>query len=237
MSVVGDVLTAVPGLSQAQIEGLERYCGLLLAENAAMNLTAVTDPGEVAVRHFLDSLCPPALALLPRGARLIDVGSGGGLPGIPLAIARPDLSVTLLEARRKKTDFLLRTAELLGLENVSVVWGRAEDTGRDPAHREQYDVATARAVAALPVLCELLLPFVAVGGMAFAWKGPAAREEMEAAGPALDCLGGAHPRLLPYAISHEFCHMHLFVCDKVRPTPPSYPRKAGKPAKFPLGRS
>lgn len=221
-------------LTGGQLDALNRYYEMLVQANTFMNLTAVTQPREAALRHFLDSLCPPALAVLPPGASVIDVGSGAGLPGLPLAIVRPDLTVTLAEARGKKADFIASVIDALGLPRAKAVWGRAEELGRDPAHRERYDAALARAVAPLPTLCEYLLPFVRVGGVMLAWKGAAAADEARAAEPAFRLLGGGSPSLFSYAISHEFCHLSLIVCDKSRHTPTQYPRQSGKPSKDPL---
>lgn len=222
-------------LTQDQLAAFEGYYHLLITANEHMNLTAITEPLEVAQRHFLDALCPPAMEALMSGASVIDVGSGAGLPGLPLAIARPDLTLTLADARKKRVDFMVSTAEALGLQNVSVVWGRAEELARDAAHRETYDAALARAVAPLPVLCEYLLPFVRVGGRMLAWKGAAAEDELEGAEQAVKTLGGGNSSLHPYAISHEFCSLTLFTCDKIRHTPSIYPRSPGKPAKNPIG--
>lgn len=222
-------------LTGEQMDALYRYYGLLARANARMNLTAVTDPESAARRHFLDALCPPALAAIPPGAAVVDVGSGAGIPGLPLAVARPDIRVTLTDARKKKTDFISAVIAALRLPNAAALWGRAEDMGRNAAHRERYDCALARGVAPLPVLCEYLLPFVRTGGRMLAWKGSAAGEELAAARPAIAALGGGESALRPYAISREFCSFSLIVCEKIRPTPPAYPRSSGKPAKYPLG--
>jgi 16S rRNA (guanine527-N7)-methyltransferase len=222
-------------LTGEQMDALDRYYRLLVEANARMNLTTVTDPAAAARRHFLDALCPPALAVLPPGAAAIDVGSGAGIPGLPLAIARPDIRVTLTDARRKKTDFMSAVISELRLPNAAALWGRAEDMGREAAHRERYDCAMARGVAQLPTLCEYLLPFARTGGRMLAWKGPDAWEELKASRPAIAALGGGNPELRPYAISREFCSFSLIVCEKIRPTPPAYPRPSGKPVKNPLG--
>lgn len=221
-------------LTGTQIDALVGYSALLLDANTRMNLTAVTEPADFARRHLLDSLCPPALRSIPEGASVIDVGTGAGLPGVPLAIARPDLRVTLVDARRKKAEFVEKAIAALRITNAAALWGRAEDLARDPRHREAYDVALARALAALPVLSEYLLPFVRTGGAMLAWKGAAAEEELDAARDAISALGGGSPAALPYAISDEFCRLRIIVIDKIRPSPPQYPRPAGKIAKKPL---
>jgi 16S rRNA (guanine527-N7)-methyltransferase len=233
---LSDVRTFGISLSGEQQTAFRRYCDFLLAENRRLNLTAITTPPEVYRKHFLDSLS--GLPALPAdsGIRLIDVGTGAGFPGLPLKIARPDLRATLLEATRKKAGFLRRLIRELALEDVIVVWGRAETVGRDPQHREQYDVAVARAVAPLPALVELLLPFCRVGGICLAWKGPHVVEERAAADAALKLLGGRLRAVeavrLPGDIPPE---RYLVVVDKVAPTPNRYPRRPGIPTKRPLG--
>lgn len=214
---------------------LEAYADRLLAANAVMNLTAITDPREVARRHLLDAIHPGALSRLPQGARVIDVGTGAGLPGLPLAIVRPDLRVTLSDSLGKRIRFLQETVEALGLSpRVETEWARAEDLGRRAGFREAYDVACARAVAALPVLCEYLLPLVRVGGAALCWKGASALEEAEAAAGALRRLGGGPAQVTPYALPGLEGHWHLVEMAKRAPTPKAYPRKAGTPSKQPL---
>ncbi|MDO4350492.1 MAG: 16S rRNA (guanine(527)-N(7))-methyltransferase RsmG [Eubacteriales bacterium] len=234
---------------QARIEGLgiccdgrtpgriARYHTLLCGWNARMNLTGDTDFAVAADRLYADSLAPLRLeGLFPQGASLIDVGSGAGFPGLPLAIARPDLQVTLLDALGKRVNFLAAVVEDLGLENVRLVHARAEDGGRDPAHRERYDVAVARAVAPLPVLCELLLPFVRVGGHMGCYKGPAAGAELEAGARAAKLLGGGAISALPVDIPSQPEWRHcVLLCQKEQKTVRQYPRKAGTPGREPLG--
>ena|SRR5207302_5400083 len=173
------------------------------------------------------------LDFLPPGPlRLIDVGSGGGLPGLPLKLARPELSLTLLEANRRKAAFLVQAAAKLGLPDVEVIGARAEDAGRDPRHREAYDVATARALASMPVLAELCLPFLRLGGRLFAMKA-GATEEALAAEPAITRLGG---RLLAVTAAASTARSlgQVVVVEKAAPTPPEYPRRAGVPGRRPL---
>jgi 16S rRNA (guanine527-N7)-methyltransferase len=173
------------------------------------------------------------LAFLPPGRlRVIDVGSGGGLPGLPLRLARPDLALTLLEANRRKAAFLVQASATLGLADVEVVARRAEEAGHDPRHRETYDFALARAVAAMPVLVELCLPFVAVGGRLLAMKTDASAEA-ESARAAIDRLGG---RLLEIGAAATSARSlgQVVVVEKVRPTPLEYPRRPGVPERRPL---
>jgi 16S rRNA (guanine527-N7)-methyltransferase len=170
--------------------------------------------------------------LPPRALRVIDVGSGGGLPGLPLRLARPDLALTLLEANQRKAAFLVQAAATLGLADVEVVARRAEDAGHDPRHREAYDFALARAVAALPVLVELCLPFVAVGGRLLAMKTDAAAE-VESAKAAITLLGGELVEI-GAAASAARSLGQVVVVGKVRPTPPRFPRRPGVPSRRPL---
>jgi len=206
----------------------QTYLEILLRENAKHNLTAITDPEEIRQKHFADSLAllDDAPCPVPQGASLLDVGSGGGFPGVPLKIARPDIKLTLLEATGKKADFLRMLTRELGIAAV-ILKARAEQAAHDPTYRERFDVVTARAVAALPLLCELCLPFVRVGGVFVAYKGPSekAHEELQAADNAIQLLGG------------EFEYMHSettiyggrsrIILRKISQTPTNYPRNHG----------
>lgn len=220
-------------------EKLEVYARLLVEWNEKMNLTAITQPEDIVLKHFADSLTP--LPLLPQGTgiSLIDVGTGAGFPGIPLAILRPDIKLTLLDSLNKRLVFLQEVCEKVGLSAVTV-HARAEEGGRRPLLREQFDVATARAVAALPVLTEYCLPFVKVGGRFIAMKGPESDQERESAKRAIGLLGGkppvTHSLLLPAYPKEgvEQLERRLYVVEKSRPTPPAYPRPSAKIAKAPL---
>ncbi|HSK69320.1 MAG TPA: 16S rRNA (guanine(527)-N(7))-methyltransferase RsmG [Candidatus Limnocylindria bacterium] len=212
-------------------ERLGAFHAFLLEENAKMDLTNVPEE-EMTLRHYADSLLPIRHGLVGGHMRFIDVGSGAGFPGLVLAIALPRAQAALLDARRKRCDFLSNAAERLGLENVRVLWGRAEDMARPP-HREAYDLALARAVAPLNVLCELLLPFVRVGGRALCWKGPALEAETRAGRKASQMLGGRLGKAVSLGIPER--EHYVQVVDKTAPTPDKYPRKAGLPEKAPLG--
>lgn len=216
------------------LDRLARYHALLTEWNARIDLTAVLDPEEMVDRHYLDSAAPLALGLIPQGARVIDVGTGAGLPGIPLCILRPDLRVTLLDAQRKRVTFLQAAIEALDLP-AQAVHMRAEDAARDEARREAYDVAVSRAVAATPTLLELTLPFVRVGGRAIAWKGPGLQAELEQARRAAHLLGGALEGVLDAPVPGRDWQHVLLVCAKRQKTARQYPRRAGLPGKNPLG--
>ncbi|HIQ72416.1 MAG TPA: 16S rRNA (guanine(527)-N(7))-methyltransferase RsmG [Candidatus Onthenecus intestinigallinarum] len=216
------------------LDRLARYHALLTEWNARIDLTAVLEPEEMVDRHYLDSAAPLALGLIPQGARVIDVGTGAGLPGIPLCILRPDLRVTLLDAQRKRVTFLQAAIEALDLP-AQAVHMRAEDAARDEARREAYDVAVSRAVAATPTLLELTLPFVRVGGRAIAWKGPGLQAELEQARRAAHLLGGALEGVLDAPVPGRDWQHVLLVCAKRQKTARQYPRRAGLPGKNPLG--
>jgi 16S rRNA (guanine527-N7)-methyltransferase len=205
--------------------------------NRHFNLTAITDWDGVLVRHFLDSLsCFKALPRkeLAGGARVVDVGAGAGFPGLALKIVCPGMRLTLLEATRKKVTFLEHMVRVLELEGVEVVHGRAEMLGRDPAHRERYDWALARAVAEMPTLAEYLLPLVRVGGAALAQKGEGAVAEVQGAEAAIVTLGGRMQRLVPVELRGLAETRYLVVVNKVAATPEKYPRRPGMPRKSPI---
>ncbi|MHB8619569.1 MAG: 16S rRNA (guanine(527)-N(7))-methyltransferase RsmG [Chloroflexota bacterium] len=215
-------------LTADQGDQFRRYSAELLAWNERINLTGITDPAEVDSRHFLDSLAC-LLAPFPHAARVLDVGSGAGLPGLPLKIARPDLRLTLLEATAKKARFVEHTVGMLGLADVEVLAERAETLGR----RERFDRVVARAVAALPALLELTLPFCALGGLVLAMKkGSRVPGEVTASTRALKLLGGEIEPPLAYRLGGE--ERQLLVIRKANATPAMYPRRPGQPAKHPL---
>ena len=221
------------GLSADQLDRFSRFADLLIEWNARFNLTSIVEPREIVIKHFLDSLS--VMKVLPASAkRVIDIGAGAGLPGFPIKIARPDLTVVLVEATRKKCDFMTAIIKELKLYNVFVVNARAEEVGRDPDHREYYDVAVARAVADLPVLVEYLLPLVKVGGKAIAQKSRNVAEEIERAESAILVLGGLDAEVKPITVPGLPDERNLIVIDKLAATPEEYPRRAGVPARTPI---
>jgi len=228
-------------LNDRQIAAFRLYYEELIRWNRRFNLTAITGYEQVQIRHFLDSLsCLLAeevrRTLSRPGARVIDVGSGAGFPGIPLKLACPAIRLTLLEATGKKITFLNHLIERLDLDQVEAVHARAEDLARDPAHREIYDLALARAVAALPVVAEYTLPFCRIGGWTVAQKGEAGAAEAWAAEKAISLLGGDLRRVVPVELPGLPEDRSLVLLEKVGPTPDKYPRRAGMPSKRPLGR-
>ncbi len=225
-------------LSDAQIDQLSRYLDLLLEANERVNLTAVRDRETAWHRLILDSLTlVPGLSDLPAGGTVIDVGTGGGLPGIPLAIARPDLKFTLLDATGKKVKLVQGFVESLGLPNVVAIQQRAETLGHDKAHRQRYGCAVSRAVGSVSEVLEYLLPLVSVGGRAMIIKGRKAEQETAAAGDALQTLGAGDVALIEgYPPDLEGVESELVIVSvmKDHPTPRMYPRPVGAPRSMPL---
>lgn len=217
-------------LDAAQLRAFERYAALLREWNARVNLTAITEPGEIATKHFLDSLTAIAARRWQAGERTVDVGSGAGFPGVPLAIALPRLLVTLVESVAKKVRFLETLIAELGLANVHVVNARAEELARDPAHRERHDVAVLRALPDLAANLELLLPFLRPGGDAIVFKGRV-DDELDRARRAADALGGEIGEIVGTAslgLGATLPGRWLVVVRKVRSTPARFPRRTAE---------
>lgn len=215
--------------SPEQVTRLARFLDLLLDANQRFNLTAIRDLDEAWTRHIFDSLTllPVVGGMMPEA--IIDVGSGGGLPGLPLAIMLPDSQVTLLEATGKKTKFLQEVVDDLGLANVQVVQERAEEFAKHKAAgRDAFDVAIARAVGPMRVLLELIIPMIHVGGIALAIKGARADEELDAAAHALSVLRTSHLDTI------ETPTGRIVILEKTGPTPREYPRRSGEPKHNPL---
>ena len=201
------------------------YLQELLEWNKKFNLTAITDPEEVRRKHFEDSLTLLQTIQLTDQS-LIDIGAGAGFPGIPLKIACPEIKLTLLEATRKKADFLKHIVSVLNLNNTEVIWGRAEEIAKEK--RESFDIAVSRAVAKLNTLCEYCLPFIKVGGIFIAYKEENVEEEVEDAKVAISTLGGSVREI------KKLPQRSLVIIDKVKPTPPQFPRRPGMAKKRPL---
>ena len=219
---------------EAVIGQFQTYYELLISYNKQVNLTAITAPEEVAVKHFLDSVALLGLYDLPRGARVVDVGTGAGFPGLPLKLVRPDIDLTLVDALGKRVTFLRMCADTLGLTQVSCLHARAEELGKKEEHREQYDVAVSRAVANLATLSEYCLPLVRLGGTFAALKGPAAAQELSGAKNAIDVLGGGNACIKLADIADAELKHAVVLVDKIGHTPPKYPRSGNKAAQKPL---
>lgn len=223
-------------LSSRQLEQFVIFYQELVEWNQRINLTAITDYDEVQVKHFLDSLTV-FLARQERfgsGRRLIDVGAGAGLPGVPLKIVFPEIKLVLLDATAKKTDFLRHLVGELRLDDVDIIAGRAEEVARLTSYREQFDLVLSRAVAPLPTLVELTLPFCVVGGSFIAQKKGDIRAEVDMAAGAINLLGGKLREITSVELEELADDRWLIVIDKISTTPARYPRRTGVPSKRPL---
>lgn len=220
-------------VSEKANSNLEEYARMMLYYNEFMNLTAITEPDEIREKHFLDSITLLLSGKISQNCTLIDIGAGAGFPSIPVKIVREDINLTMLDSLNKRINFLNDVITRIGITNARAIHSRAEDAGKNMELREQFDVATARAVADLAVLAEYALPFVKVGGYFVAMKGTAPETEINNAKKAIREMGGEIEELkevtLPSGIEHS-----LVIIRKVVPTPSKYPRKAGKPSKEPI---
>ena len=231
-SLIAQGLTEL-GLDAGRAPLLARYGQMLIEKNQVMNLTAITEPDQVARLHMLDCAAVLGCADL-KGATLIDVGTGAGFPGMVLKIMEPTLELTLLDSLEKRLNWLQEVCAELGLEGVRFVHARAEEAGHDPAFREQFDFATARAVASMNTLSEICLPYVKEGGRFLAMKSVESGEEVEAAGSAVSKLGGRLEKRFDYVIpGTDVCHRVVPV-SKISATPDKYPRRWAKIQKNPL---
>lgn len=221
-------------LSADQLAAMDTYYRLLLTWNEKVNLTAITAPQEVAVKHMIDSLSCYREDIFAAGARVVDVGTGAGFPGIPLKIFRPELQLTLMDSLNKRLLFLQTVIDSLGLAGVVQVHIRAEEAGKHKLYRENYQIAVSRAVARLNILCELCLPLVQPGGWFIALKGAQYEEETCQAARALAVLGGRIEMIRPVSLPGLDDKRAIIYIRKVAATPPEYPRKAGTPEKKPL---
>ena len=212
---------------------LALYGKLLLEKNQVMNLTAITDPSQVAILHFLDSAAVLGCADF-KGKQVIDVGTGAGFPGLPLRILEPSIRLTLLDSLGKRVDWLREVADTLGAEDVECLHARAEEYALKPGYRDSFDFAVSRAVADLRILCELCLPYVKVGGQFLALKSTGSDEELAAAAAAIALLGGQVLPPYDYVIPGTEITHRVVVIEKTAPTPKGYPRRWARIQKAPL---
>ncbi len=226
-------------LSAPQRVSLTGLTDEMLRVNGQMNLTAVTDPGEIAVKHYVD--CASVADLPPEGALVCDIGAGAGFPTLPLAILRPDLKITAVDSTDKRMRYVAQTAEMLGLTGVSTLTARAEELGKKAEYRETFDFVTARAVAPLNILCELCLPLVKIGGRFCALKAAGGREELEQAKRAAESLGATVEEIREFSLADPFGTIPqdalkrvLILFEKTSETPEKYPRRYAKIQSKPL---
>ncbi|MBR4858906.1 MAG: 16S rRNA (guanine(527)-N(7))-methyltransferase RsmG [Clostridia bacterium] len=219
-------------LTDEQLSRFEKLSDLLVEQNKTMNLTAITDPDGIAVKHFADSISVLTAAEMPEGARVLDVGTGAGFPGIPLLIMRPDLDLTMIDSTAKKLKYVENTVNELGLI-ATTLHTRAEEAGQSKEYREKFDFVCSRAVAALNVLCEYCLPFVKQNGLFIAMKAAKAQEEIDGAKAAIKLLGGKIIAEKSFSLS-DGGERTLVVIKKISQIPPKYPRPSAQIAKKPL---
>lgn len=221
-------------LSPQQLNQFERYYELLVEWNEKMNLTAITEKEDVYLKHFYDSISAAFYVDFTQVTTLCDVGAGAGFPSIPLKICYPHLHISIVDSLNKRITFLNHLSDELGLENTNFYHDRAETFGKNKAHREKYDMVTARAVARMSVLSELCLPLVKKGGLFVAMKASNVKEELSNAKKAIGMLGGQTDKMYSFVLPEEESERNIVKIDKVKETPNKYPRKPGTPNKLPL---
>ena len=219
-------------LTENQIEKFHKYMKLVLNWNEKINLTAITDEDEIILKHFVDSLT--VLKYINENDKIIDVGTGAGFPGIPIAIMMPNVKITLLDSLNKRINFLNEVIRELDLKNIETIHSRSEDCGKDFLFREKYDIALARAVANLSTLSEYLLPFIKIDGKMICMKGSNLEEELKNAEYAIKELGGEFVLKDEFELPDSDIKRNIIIVEKVKYTPKIYPRKAGLPSKEPI---
>ena len=221
-------------VDETMLDRFEKYRQILVEYNQHMNLTGITEQREVYIKHFLDSVAIFKNGYIADDLSVIDVGTGAGFPGLPLKICNPKIKLTLLDSLNKRINFLKTVGQELGLNEIEYVHGRAEDIAQKPEHREKYDIATARAVASLPVLLELCVPYVKIGGFFICLKGPSVDIELGQAKNAMKLLGVRLVEKINVILPDQELKHNILVFKKEEKTPAKYPRRAGKPSKNPL---
>lgn len=219
-------------LNEQQIHQFYQYMELLLDWNEKINLTAITEPEEIIVKHFIDSLT--IAKHIKENAKLIDVGTGAGFPGIPLKIIREDIEITLLDSLNKRINFLNEVIEKLNLSKIQAIHSRVEDFAKNKEKRESFDYATSRAVANLSTLSEYLIPLVKRGGDAISMKGSEVEEEIKQSQRAISLLGGKIETIETFQLPQSDINRNIIIIHKIQSTPSKYPRKAGMPSKEPI---
>lgn len=214
------------------VEQFYLYMNLLLEWNEKINLTAITEPKEIILKHFVD--CGTALKYLKEENKILDLGTGAGFPGIPLKLLNKELNITLVDSLNKRINFLNEVIDRLNLKNINTVHSRAEDLSRNKKYRENFDIILSRAVANMSVLLEYTLPFLKVGGKCIAMKGPNIEEELNNSKKALKVLGGEIEKIENIKLPNSDIERNIVIIKKIKETPKQYPRKAGKPSKEPI---
>lgn len=221
-------------LDQEKQNKFSAYREMILEYNKIMDITNIVEEKDMYIKHFVDSLYLNKSGLVKDGLSFIDIGTGGGFPGIPLKIYYPDLQISLLDSLNKRVGFLSAVIDKLELTDSLAIHGRAEELARDPNYREQFDIASSRALAPLATLIEYCMAYVKVGGYFIAMKGPNYQDELAASINAIDTMGGKFINALDYSLPDGFGERSLLIFKKVRKTPKKYPRGQGKPRKQPL---
>jgi len=221
-------------IEEKDINSFEIYKEMLKEWNTKINITTITDDEDIDIKHFLDSLTPLVTNLFDGKKNLIDIGTGGGFPGIPLKIIKRELNVTLLDSLNKRINFLNEVINRLELEDIIAIHARAEEMSIKPVYREKYDIAISRAVASLNTLSEYCIPFVKLGGYFISMKGPDAEEELKSGNNAIKVLGGRIVDKKLICIPESDIMHSLIIIEKIKETPTKYPRGGGKPRKNPL---
>lgn len=219
-------------ITENEVKKLYTYMVKLIEWNENINLTAITDPDDIILKHFIDSIT--INKFINKNSSMIDIGTGAGFPGIPVGVTRGDVQVTLMDSLNKRIKFLDEIVNINQLENVKTIHSRAEELAQNINFREKYDVATSRAVAALNVLLEYMLPFVKVGGYCICMKGSNIDQEIEDAKKAIEILGGKLEKIENFNLPNSDMARNIVIIKKVRQTPKKYPRKAGTPSKEPI---
>lgn len=219
-------------ITNTQLTAFEKYAELLILWNQKMNLTAITDKKEIAVKHFIDSISVLKSYNPPQNSKLIDIGTGAGFPGIPLKIMRPDIELCLLDSLNKRITFLKEVCREIKI-NVELIHGRAEEYGQNPQYRESFDTVVSRAVANLPSLCEYCIPYLKTGGSFISMKGPDGENELKLSKNAIKLLGGKSEQISTLTLPDNSVRV-LIEIKKILPTPSKYPRRGVKISKSPL---